>query len=170
MSIKIVVLAAALATLAGCGSSDTAAGSNAPAPTATETVTATVPATPSPSAQDKSEDAADPNQLARYESVSEIVDLISAEVVTCVADDPPSATGYSDRAQTCWYTARDGVQDQMTVATYASDAQQAEAIAFLTEINPGDKFVAGQGWTVKTSGDLVAEVAAALGGVQPFVG
>ena len=99
-----------------------------------------------------------------YESPSDIVAAITAEVVPCEANDPVDSTIYSERAQTCWYTADDSVRDQMTTATYANEAQLAKAIPYLQETNPGAVFVSGNGWSVRTSQDLAEQVAEALDG------
>jgi hypothetical protein len=99
-----------------------------------------------------------------YESPSDIVAAITADVVPCEANDPVTSTLYSDRAQTCWYTAADGVTDQMTAATYSNEAQLAKAIPYLQQTNPGAAYVKGNGWSVRTSQDLAEPVAVALDG------
>lgn len=99
-----------------------------------------------------------------YESPTDIIDTLTAEVVPCEPQDPPSATAYSDRAQTCFYTASDGVDDQMTAATYTTAAQQSDAIPYLQDLNPGAAYVQGNGWTVRTSQDLADQVAEVLDG------
>lgn len=134
----MVILLAGVAT--GCS------GDSSPAPTESTIETPSMP------------------EGTTYDSPTDMIAAITAEVVPCKPQDGPTSTLYSDRAQTCWYTASDGVDDLMTAATYASAAQQADAVPYLQDTNPGAVYVQGNGWTVRTSAELAEDVAAALDG------
>lgn len=103
-----------------------------------------------------------------YPDPAAVINEISIKVVLC---DPagaggPTTTVYSDRAQSCFYTAKDGVDDSMTAATFTTREQQEQGIRYLVDsnINPGMAYAQGNGWLVMTDPELASEVAGALGG------
>jgi hypothetical protein len=103
-----------------------------------------------------------------YKDPAAVITEISINVVLC---DPagaggPTATVYSDRAQSCFYTAADGVEDSMTAATFTTREQQEQGVRYLLDsnVNPGMVYVQGNGWLVMTDPVLAPQIADALGG------
>jgi hypothetical protein len=103
-----------------------------------------------------------------YKDPAAVITELSIKVVLC---DPagaggPTATVYSDRAQSCFYTAADGVDDSMTAATFTTREQQEQGVRYLVDsnINPGMVYVQGNKWLVMTTPQLAPKVAKALGG------
>ena len=92
--------------------------------------------------------------------------IIGSDITACKSDGPPETTLYSERAQTCWYVASDGADDSMTVATYATETQQAQALEYLLDPDggprPGASYVSGYGFTIATDARLAPKIAKAL--------
>lgn len=155
--------------LAGCGSDDDAK----PGATITETVTVTASPEAAPAPDGDSDTDSEPGGaggvwVQTYESPTEIVDIIDAEVVPCAPNegDEPSVTGFSDLALTCWYDRPDGARDQMSASTYATEQQQAQALEYLLAPDggprPGATYVSGPGFTVATEAETAPALAEAL--------
>ena len=98
-----------------------------------------------------------------YETPGEILSELRASGVECSTEGNADSTMYSEWSLFC-YT-NETRDDGYDVAIYASGQQQGEAHVYLTDLNPGARYVWGTGWSVRLpSGSDGSEVTTVIGG------
>lgn len=100
---------------------------------------------------------------AAYPDPAAMLDELRAGGVECETESEQTASAYSDLTLFCYTveTRDDGYQ----LDTYASAEQQGDAHVYLSDLNPGVRYVWGTGWSVRLpKASDGSEVVATLGG------